>query len=75
MIYLDRILFMIFIYLPPISLVLSICFFITSLILKYKDMNFKKFLIAGIILLAIVILAFIGVIIMGIVGVGPGRFN
>lgn len=56
---LQKTLFTSFIYLSPISLVLSILLFLTSFVLKLKNRNYKKAFIAGIIFLTISILVFI----------------
>lgn len=69
---LQKTLFTAFIYLSPISLILSIISFLMSFILKIKNKSYKKVLEAGFIFLAISILIFIvPAIIIGIVGVAP----
>jgi len=71
----ENFLFTLLVYLPPISFIMSICLFIISFILKIKEKDYKKTLLIAIIFLSIVILWFIGLIIIGLIGVGPGRFN
>ncbi|QQY79687.1 hypothetical protein EDD65_11269 [Keratinibaculum paraultunense] len=72
MIDLQKTLFLAFIYLSPISLVFSIILFLTSLILKIKNRNYKKVFIIGLIFLMISILIFIiPAIIIGFFGVAP----
>lgn len=69
---LQKALFAAFIYLSPMSLVLSIISFLTSVILKIKNRNYKKVFIAGLIFLAISILIFIvPAIVIGLFGVAP----
>jgi len=69
---LQKTLFTAFIYLSPISLVLSILLFLTSVILKINNRNYTKVFIAGIILLTISILIFIvPAIVIGLFGVAP----
>lgn len=71
MINLEKILFIFFVYLTPLSFILSIILFIISIILKIKKKSYKKVLITGLIFFSFVVLAFIWTIIMGIVGIGP----
>lgn len=72
MLNLEKTLFTAFIYLSPISLVLSIISFLTSIILKIKNRNYKKIFIIGFIFLTISILIFIApAIIIGFFGVVP----
>lgn len=62
-----------FAYLPLISIIISIIFFIAGAILKYKKRSiYKKTLITGGIFLAIFILCLMAVMTMGFIGVGPG---
>lgn len=69
---LQKTIFTAFIYLSPMSLVLSIISFLTSVILKIKNRNYKKVFIAGLIFLTISILIFIiPAIVIGLFGVAP----
>lgn len=68
----QKTLFTAFIYLSPISLVLSIILFLTSIILKIKNRNYKKILMTALIFLTISILVFIvPAIAIGFFGVTP----
>lgn len=67
--------YLIFSYLPIISIAMGAMVMIVGAVLKHKGLTYKNWFTAGSIFLAIFLLCLIALGVMGLIGVGPGRFD
>ena len=67
--------YLIFSCLPIISIAVGAILMIVGAVLKHKGLAYKNWFTAGSILLAIFLLCLVALGVMGLIGVGPGRFD
>ncbi|TGE36297.1 hypothetical protein E4K67_20385 [Desulfosporosinus fructosivorans] len=67
--------YLIFSWLPIITIVTGAILMIAGAVLKHKGLAYKKLFTAGIIFLAIFLLCLVALGVMGLIGVDPGRFD
>lgn len=65
--------YLIFAYLPFVSILISVLLLIIGVVSKYKKtLVYKKYFFASCIFFAIFLLCLIAIISMGLIGIGPG---
>ncbi|WP_124067299.1 hypothetical protein [Clostridium sp. E02] len=70
---LEFVIYLIFAYLPFVSIIAGIILLITGTVLKFKGaFIYKKIFLIGGIFIAIFFLCIIAILAMGFIGVGPG---
>lgn len=72
---LESAIYLIFTWLPIVSIVIGVISVIIGAVLKHKGMNFKPSFVISSVFLGVFLLCLIALVIMGLVGIGPGRFD